>query len=99
MAAPSQVVGLSLGATVELSRRRLPAPSPSIAAQPSGSEVGESSEECESSDDVEYHQLLKDYHEVQADLSSTRLNAETLCGELDASRDALQASKNLVSQA
>ena len=44
-----------------------------------------------------YHQLLKNYREVQGDLSSTRLNAETLCGELDATRDALEASKNLVS--
>jgi hypothetical protein len=42
---------------------------------------------------------LKDYREVQEDLSSTRLNAETLHGELDAARDALQASKNLASQA
>ena len=42
---------------------------------------------------------MKDYREVQADLSSTRLNAETLRGELDAVRDALQASKNLASQA
>jgi hypothetical protein len=60
--------------------------------------VGESSEERESSDDVEYCQLLKDYHEVQANLSSTRLNAETLRDELDATHDVLQASKNLVSQ-
>ena len=57
----------------------------------------ESSEEHESSDDIEYHQLLKDYREAQADLSSTRLNAETLRGELDTTRDALQASKNLAS--
>ena len=61
--------------------------------------MGKSLEERESSDDVEYHQLLKDYREVQVDLSSTRLNAEMLCGELDATRDALQAAKNLTSQA
>ena len=61
--------------------------------------MGELSKEHESLDDVEYRQLLKDYREVQADLSSTRLNAETLRGELDAARDALQASKNLASQA
>jgi hypothetical protein len=40
---------------------------------------------------------LKDYREVQAVLSSTRLNAKMLHSELDATRDALQASKNLVS--
>ena len=61
--------------------------------------MGESLEERESSDDVEYHQLLKDYHEVQVDFSSTRLNAETLRSELDTAHDALQASKNLASQA
>ena len=61
--------------------------------------MGKSSEERESSDDVEYRQLLKDYHEAQADLSSTRLNAEMLRGEMDAMRNALQASKNLDSQA
>ena len=99
MAMPSPVVGLSPGGVGEWSRHRLPAPSPSVPAQPSGSEVGESLEERESSDDIEYHQLLKDDCEVQAFLSSTRLNAEMLRGELDAARDALQASRNLVSQA
>jgi hypothetical protein len=54
--------------------------------------VGESSKERESSDDVDYHQLLKDYHEVQVVLSVTRLNMEMLRGGLDALRDALQAS-------
>ena len=92
-------MGLSPGGAGESSHRRLPPPSPSVPAQPSCSNVGESSKERESSDDVKYHQLLKDYHEVQADLSSTRLNAKMLRGELDATRDALQASKNLVSQA
>ena len=86
------------GGARESSRHHLPPLSPSVPAQPSGSKVGESPEERESSDDVEYHQLLKDYCEVQVDLSSTKLNAKTLCGELDAVRDALQASKNLVSQ-
>jgi hypothetical protein len=77
----------------------LAAVSLSVPAQPSSSEVGELLEECESSDDVNCHQLLKDYHEAQADLSSTRPNAEMLRGELDAACDALQASKNLASQA
>ena len=93
MVAPSQVVGLSPGGAGESSRRRLPPLSLSVPAQPSGSEVGESSEEHESLDDVEYHQLLKDYHEAQADLSSTRLNTEMLRAELDAARDALHFSK------
>ena len=62
----------------ESSRCRLPPPSPSVPAQPSGSEVGESSEEGESSHDKDYHQLLKDYHEVQAVLSLTRLNADAV---------------------
>ena len=97
MVAPSLVMGLSPGGAGESSRRHLPPPSPSVPAQPSGSKVGESLEERESSDDVEYHQLLKDYHEVQVNLSSTRLNAETLRNELDVARDALQASKNLAS--
>ena len=92
-------MGLSPGGARQSSYRRLLSLSPSISAQPSGSEVGELLEEREFSDDVEYYQLLKDYHVVQADLSSTRLNAETLRGELDTARDALQDSKNLVSQA
>ena len=92
-------MGLSPGGAGESSRHRLLPPSPSVPAQPSSSKVGESSKEHESVDYAEYHQLLKDYREVQADLSSTRLNAETLHGELDAARDALQASKNLASQA
>ena len=91
------MLGLSPGGAGESSRRRLLSPSPSIPAQPSGSEVGESSKEHESLDGIEYHQLLKDYHEVKVVLSSTKLNAEMLCNELDATCDALQASKNLVS--
>ena len=59
----------------------------------------ESSEEHESSDDIEYHQLLKDYREAQADLSSTRLNAEMLCLELDPMHDALHFSMTEVSKA
>ena len=92
-------MGLCPGGAEESSHHRLLSPSPSIPTQPSGSKVGESSEERESSNDIEYHQLLKDYREVQVDLSSTRLNAKTLRGELDAARDVLQASKNLASQA
>jgi len=83
MAAPSPVVGLSPGGAGESSHHRLLPPSSSVPAQPSGSKVGESLEEHESLDDVDYHQLSKDYHEVQAVLSSTRLNAEMLRGELD----------------
>jgi len=97
MVAPSPVLGHSTGGAEESSCCRFPPPSPSIPAQPSGSEVGESSEEHESSDDVNYCQLLKDYQEAQVDLSLTRLYAEMLCGELDATCDALQASKNLAS--
>ena len=98
MAAPSLVMGLSLGGAGESSHHDLLLSSQSVPAQPSSSKVGESSEERESSDNVEYHQLLKDYHEVQVDLSSTRLNVEMLRGELDAARDALQAFKNPASQ-
>ena len=59
----------------------------------------ESLEERESSDDVEYHQLLKDYHEAQVDLSSTRLHVEMLRAELDTSSDALHFSMTEVSKA
>ena len=97
MAVPSQVMGLSLGGAGESSHHDLLPSSQSVPAQPSSSKVGESSEDHESLDNVEDHQLLKDYREVQADLSSTRLNAETLRDELDAARDAVQASKNLAS--
>jgi hypothetical protein len=92
-------VGLSPGGAGESSHCHLPPLSPPIPTQPSGSKVSESSEEHESSDDVNYHQLLKDYYKAQAQLSSTRLNAEMLRGELDAAHNALQASKNLASQA
>ena len=61
--------------------------------------MGESSEERESSNDVAYHQLLKDYHKVQVLLSSSRLNTEMLCIELDAAHDALQVSENEACQA
>ena len=91
MVAPSHVMGLSPSGARELSHRRLPSLSPSVLAQPSSSEMGESSEEHESSDDVDCRQLLKDYREVQVVLSSTRLNSE-MCGELDASCDAPEAS-------
>ena len=92
-------MGLAPSVAGESAHHRSPPSNLCVPAQPSGSKVGESPEERESSDDVEYHQLLKDYREVQADLSSTRLNVETLCDELDTTRDALQASKNLASQA
>ena len=97
MAAPSQVMGLSPDGARESSRCHLPPPSSSIPAQPSGSEVGKSSEERKFLDDVDYRQLLKDYREVQAVWSSTRLNAKMLRGELNTTRDALQVSKNEVS--
>jgi uncharacterized protein YqgQ len=99
MAVPSPVMGLSSSGAGESSRHLLLPPSPSVPTQPSGYEVGESSKEHESSDDVDYRQLLKDYRGVQAALSSTRLNAEMLRGELDIMHDAHQVSKNEVSQA
>jgi hypothetical protein len=61
--------------------------------------VSELSEDRESLDDVEYHQLLKNYRETQADLSSTRLNTEMLRAELDAACDALHFSMTEVSKA
>ena len=85
------------GGARESSRHRFPPLSLFVPTHPSGSKVGESSEECEFSDNVDYHQLLKDYREVQAVLSSTRLKAEMLHNELDAACDTLQASKNLAS--
>ena len=63
-AVPSKVMGLSPGGAGESSHHRLSPLSPSVPAQPSCSEVGELLEECESLDDIEYHQLLKDYHKV-----------------------------------
>jgi hypothetical protein len=89
-------MGLSPSGAGESSRCCL-LPPPSIPAQPSSSEVSELSEEREFSVDINYHQLLKDYYKAQADLSSTRLNAEMMRGELDATHNALQASKNLAS--
>ena len=89
MMAPSLVMGLPPDAARESSNCRSPPSSPCVPAQPSGSEMGESSKESEYSDDADYHQLLKDYRKVQAVLSSSRLNTEMLRGELDATRDAL----------
>jgi hypothetical protein len=97
MVAPSPVVGLSPYGAEESSRHSLSPPSPSIPAQPSSSEVDKLSEECKSSDDVDYYQLLKDYHEVQVVLSSTRLNTKMIRSEQDAMHDTLQVSKNEVS--
>ena len=99
MKAPSPVMGLPPVVAGESSHRCSPLPSSCVLAQPSGSEVGESSEEHESSNDVDYHQLLKDYSKIQPLLSSSRLNTEMLRGELDAMHDALQVSKNDASQA
>ena len=99
MAAPSSIVGLSLGGAGELSHRCLSLSSPSVPAQPSISKVDELLEDHESLDDVEYHQLLKDYGEAQADLSSTRLNVEMLHAEVVAARDALHFSMTEVSKA
>jgi hypothetical protein len=92
MAVPSPVLGYSPGGAGESYCRRLPPPSPSIPAQPSSSKMGESSEEHESVDDIDCYQLFKDYCNVQAVLSVTRLNVEMLRNELDASHNALQAS-------
>jgi hypothetical protein len=97
MAAPSSVVGLSPCGAEESSHHRLSPPRPSIPAQPSSSEVDKLSEECKSSDDVDYRQLLKDYREVQVVLSLTRLNTEMIRSEQDAMRDTLKVSKNEVS--
>ena len=87
------IVELPTGGVGESSRCRSPLSSLSVPAQPFGSEVGESLEAHQYSNDVDYHQLLKDYRKVQA-LSSSRLNAEMLRGELDAAHDTLQVSKN-----
>jgi hypothetical protein len=99
MATPSPVVALSPDGAGESSRHRLLPSSPSVPAQPSSSKVGKSSEERKSSDDVEYHQLLKDYHEAQADLSSTKLNAKMLRTEVHATRDTLHFSMTEISKA
>jgi hypothetical protein len=84
--------GASPDVAGESSHRRLLTPSPCVPTQPSGSEVGESSEERKYSYDADYHQLLKDYRKVQALLSSPRLNAKMLRGELDVMRDVRQVS-------
>ena len=91
--------GVSLGGARESSHHRLPPLSPSVPAQASSSKVGKLLDEHESSDDVEYHQLLKDYREAQADLSSTRLNVEMLHAEVDATHDALHFFITVVSKA
>ena len=99
MIVPSLVMGLPPGVARESPYRCSQPPSPCVSTQPSGFEVGESSEEREYSDDTDYHQLLKDYRKVQALLSSSRLNAEMLHGEQDATRNALQVFENEASQA
>ena len=91
--------GASPSVAGESSHRRSLPLSPCVPAHPSSFEVGESSEEREYLDDTDYHQLLKDYHKVQVLLSSSRLNAKMLRGELDAARNALLVSENEASQA
>jgi hypothetical protein len=83
MAALPLVVGLSTSGARELSHRRSPPPSPSIPTQPSGSEVGESS------GDKKHHKLLKHFHEIQALLCVSRLDADMLLGDLVAAHVAL----------
>jgi len=56
--------GASPGVARESSCRRSPLSSPCVPAQPSGSEMGESSKESEYSDDADCHQLLKDFCKV-----------------------------------
>jgi hypothetical protein len=83
MAALPLIVGLPTSGAEELSYRRSPPPSPSIPTQPSGSEVGKSS------GDKKYRKLLKHFHEIQALLCASRLDADMLLGELVAARVAL----------
>ena len=73
-------MGLSPDGARESSRRRLPPPSPSVPAQPSGSEVGKSL------GDDKYHKVLKHYHKVRALLCASRLHADMLLGDLVAAR-------------
>jgi hypothetical protein len=58
MVAVPPIMGLPTGGIGESSYRRSPPLSPSIPAQPSGSEVGKSS------GDEKHRKLLKHYHEV-----------------------------------
>jgi hypothetical protein len=78
MTVPSSVIGIPPGVAKESSHRRSLPPSPCVPAQPSGSEVGESSKKREYSDNADHCQLLKDYHKVQALLSSSWLNTEMM---------------------
>jgi hypothetical protein len=77
------IVGLPTGGAKESSYRHSPPSSPSIPIKPFGSEVGQSS------GDEKYHKLLKHYHKVRALLCASRLSANTLLGDLVATRAAL----------
>ena len=83
MVALPPIMGLPTGGARESSHRRSPPPSPSVPAQLSGSEVGESS------GDEKYRKLLKHYHEVRALLCASRLHADMLLGDLVATSAAL----------
>jgi hypothetical protein len=83
MAVSPPIVGLPTSGAGDSSHHRLPPSSPSVPAQPSGSEVGESS------GDKTYHKLLKHYHEIRALLCVSRLHADMLCHDLVAARATL----------
>ena len=74
---------LPTGGARESSRRLLPPLSPSVPAQPSGSEVGESSS------DKKYHKLLKHYHKAHELLCASRLHTDMLLSDLVAVHAAL----------
>ena len=95
IALPLSYMGLNLGCIVQhfLHGGAIPG----CGAFPDG--VGESSEERESLDDIEYRQLLKDYRKAQANLSLTRLNVEMLRADVDAVRGALHCSMTEVLKA
>ena len=93
MATRPPIVGLPTGGVGESSHRRSPPPSPPILAQPSSSEVGESSAY------EKYHKFLKNYHEVRAVLCASRLHVDMLRGELVAARAALVVALQEADQA
>jgi hypothetical protein len=83
MAAPPPIVGLPTGGAGELSHRCSPPSSPSIPAQPSGSEVGKSL------GDKKYLLLSKHYHELRVMLCASRLHTDMLLSDLVAMCTAL----------
>jgi hypothetical protein len=93
MAASPPVVGLPTSGAGESSYRHSLPPSPSIPAQPFGSEVGKSL------GDKKYCKLLKHYHEVQALLCASRLHADMLRGDLVAAHTALVMAQQEGTQA